>query len=76
MSLKIEQCLDDNYFTDTEPKIHTTGAYLIPLEIYKNNKKRYVWVVDEFSDDTFNKGGEICHPNVYSNKIKDLLNND
>ncbi len=76
MSLKVEQRLDDIYFVETEPRIYTTGAHLIPLTIQINNKKRCVWVVDEFRDDTFNTDGEICHPNVYGKKIKDLLNDN
>ncbi|MBU1153226.1 hypothetical protein KKB84_04550, partial [bacterium] len=49
-SLKIEQKLDENTFAESKPRIFTTGAFLVPLEIIKNGIKRYVWVVDEFAD--------------------------
>jgi len=73
MSLIIEQRLDNNTFTDSGPKIYTTGASLIPLEIFNNNKRRYVWVVNEFDDDSYNQNGEICHPNLYCDQKKNLF---
>lgn len=41
------------------PVIYTTGAYLVPMLINKGGKLRYVWVVEEFHDDTFNSEGEL-----------------
>lgn len=73
MSLKVEQRLDDFFFTESEPRIHTTGAHLVPLELIHGEKRRYVWVVDEFYDDTY-FDGDICSPNVYANTIENLLN--
>lgn len=72
MSLKVEQRLDNFFFTDSEPRIYTTGAHLAPLELSDGTRKRYVWVVDEFSDDTY-FDGDPCSPNVYANTIKNLL---
>ena len=72
MSLRIEQKLIDSYFTEEEPKIYTTGAYLVPMEITLNGEKQYVWVVDEFKDDSYEEGGKICSPVVYSAKREDL----
>ncbi len=75
MSLKVEQMLDDFTFADDEPRIFTTGAYLLPLEIKNGNETRYVWIVDEFHDDTYICGeGEFCSPNIYANNIENLLN--
>ena len=73
MSLKIEQKLIDNRFTETEPRIYTKGAYLVPMEIMVNGEKHYIWVVDEFEDDSYDENGKICSPCVFSNKKKDLL---
>ena len=33
MSLKIEQRLDNHFFTEIKPRLYTTGAYLVPMEI-------------------------------------------
>lgn len=76
MSLKIEQKLDDFYFTESSPQIYTTGAHLIPMEIIKGDKKRYVWVVDEFEDDTYDSNGDLCSPTLYSNTKQNLLMDD
>ena len=75
MSLKIEQRLDNNSISVMFPKLYTNGAKVVPLEITKNGKKRYVWVVDEFCDDVYNENGELCNVNVYSDKLKRLLKN-
>ncbi|MBU0569014.1 hypothetical protein KJ693_11985 [bacterium] len=72
MSLKIEQKLDENTFAESKPRIFTTGAFLVPLEIIKNGIKRYVWVVDEFIENTYNDNGIICLPNLYTHS-KDYL---
>ena len=74
MSLRIEQKLIDSYFTEEEPKIYTTGAFLVPMEIVVNGERSYIWVVDEFEGDSYNKEGKICSPLVFSTK-KDLLSN-
>ena len=66
MSLRIEQKLDENTFTESKPRVFTTGAFLVTMEITKNGIKRYVWVVDEFIDDTYNDDGIICLPNLYT----------
>ncbi len=65
MSLKIEQRLDDFFFTESKPRIYTTGAYLVPMEIVEGNKSRFVWVVDQFDDDTYKEDG-LCSPKVYA----------
>jgi len=73
MSLKIEQRLDNFFFADINPIIYTTGAKLVPMEIRRNGKSRFIWVVDEFCDDTYNDNGDICSPCVYSNKLDGLM---
>ncbi len=73
MTLKIEQKLDGYTFTESKPRIFTTGAFLVPMEIVKNGKKRYVWVVDEINDDTYNDNGIMCSPNLYTSDKGNLL---
>ena len=73
MSLIIEQKLDNAFFTETGTRIYTTGAYLVPMEITLNGEKQYVWVVDEFKDDSYDEDGKICSPVIYSTKKKGVL---
>lgn len=73
MGLKAEQRLDGNTFTESEPRVFTTGAFLVPMFVVRNGMKRYVWVVDEFIDDTYNNDGVICSPNLYVKTKSDLL---
>ena len=74
MSLKVEQRLENSFFAKIEPRIYTTGAYLVPMRVVVNGESRYVWVVDEFKDDTF--ADELILPNVYAQNITDLLNEE
>ena len=74
MSLKVEQRLENEQFTEFAPRIYTTGAYLVPMSVVVNGESRYVWVVDEFNDDTF--ADELISPNVYAQNITDLLNEE
>ena len=75
MSLKTEQFLDDSFFTEAEPRIYTTGAYLVPMKIKVEGKERFVWTVDEFKDDTY-LDGETCAPFVYSDNLEYLIENE
>ncbi len=72
MSLKIEQCLDELEFAEREPRIYTTGAFLVPMKIKIGTKERFVWVVDAFNDETY-LHGELCDPAIYANNSKNLL---
>lgn len=76
MSLIIEQKLDNFFFTDGTQKVYSTGVKLISMEIKKNGKSRFVWVVDEFCDDSYDENGNMCQPNVYSDRINELLKFD
>ncbi|MBM4064648.1 MAG: hypothetical protein FJ266_03260 [Planctomycetes bacterium] len=73
MSLKIEEKLIGSYFTEIEPVIYTTGAYLVPMEIKVNEEKYYVWVVNEFEDDSFDTNGKFCSPRLLSCKKDNLI---
>lgn len=72
MSLKIEQRLDDVFFTEIGPRIYTTGAHIVPMRIKIGQKQRYVWIVDEFDKDSY-LDGKHCNPTIYANSIKNLL---
>ncbi|MDQ3798231.1 MAG: hypothetical protein M3384_02170 [Acidobacteriota bacterium] len=72
MSIKIEQRLDNFFFAEDSPKIYTTGAYLVPMKIKKENKERFVWIVAEFDDDSYCEG-EICSPVVYADSLESLI---
>ena len=38
------------------PQMYTTGAYISPQKIKVNGRSIWVWVVDNFEDDTFYNG--------------------
>ena len=75
MSLKTEQFLDDAFFTESEPRLYTTGAYLVPMRIKIDGKERFVWTVDEFKDDTY-LDGEICSPFIYSDDLNNMIEDE
>jgi len=72
MSLKTEQILDNFFFSEAEPKIYTTGAFLVPMKIMKGEEERYIWVVWEFDDDPY-LDGESCKANVYADSLVNLI---
>ncbi len=72
MSLKIEERLLGQTFTEENPVIYSNGVYLRPLKIFINGVAHFVWVVDRFNDDTFFEGKNVS-PNVISNGINELL---
>jgi hypothetical protein len=69
MSLKAEQRLDENQFTEFTPKIYATGVYLVPMKV----ENRYVWVAEEFDNDSWFDGENIS-PNVCGTSVPDILN--
>ncbi len=73
MSLKIEQRLKNNFFTEENPKVYTTGAFLVPMEVTIDGEKQYVWVVNEFNDDTYDEDGKICSPAICTTQKKNLI---
>lgn len=72
MSLKIEQRITGNQITEFEPRIYSTGVHLIPMKVELNGKEKFIWVADEFNDDTFIDGKNIS-PKILSNKIEELF---
>lgn len=68
MSLKIEQRIIGKQITEFEPRIYSTGVHLIPLMAILNGVEKFIWVADEFSDETF-FDGQIISANVLSSSI-------
>ncbi|MBS4028068.1 MAG: hypothetical protein KGZ58_05450 [Ignavibacteriales bacterium] len=73
MNLKTEQLLDNFSFTEKEPRLYSTGVHLVPLEIEKENGKRFVWVVDEFDDETYDGNGDLITPREYADSVERLI---
>ena len=72
MSLKIEQRLANNQFAENEPRIYSTGVFLVPMKIILNGIEKWIWVADMFENDTFIYG-KSCTPNVLADTKKELL---
>ncbi|MDR0613608.1 MAG: hypothetical protein LBG45_09085 [Dysgonamonadaceae bacterium] len=72
MSLKTEQILLDYQFAERQPRIFSTGVHLVPMKISIRGIEHYVWVADEFNNETFNSDGGDISPNVLSNKFENL----
>jgi hypothetical protein len=73
VNLKNLEIMYNSQFTEVEPRICTTGAYLVPMQIFVNGEKYFIWVVEEFWDDTFNEDGNDCTPYVYSKDIDNMF---
>jgi len=72
MSLKIEQRINGNQITEFEPRIYSTGVCLVPMKVEMNGEEKFIWVADEFEDDTFFDGKDIS-PKVLAKDIKGLF---
>lgn len=72
MGLKIEQRILNNKFTEFQPKIFSTGVHLVPMKINVEGKEKFIWVAEEFEDDTFLDGKKFI-PRLISNNIEELL---
>lgn len=72
MPLKVEQRLLNHQFTEFEPKIYATGVYLVPMKVNLNGIEKWVWVVEEFDNDSYYNGNSIS-VNVISDNISDLI---
>ena len=71
MSLKIEQRIIRNQITEFEPRIYSTGVHLVPMKVELGGKENFVWVADEFDDDTY-FDDKLISPRVISDKIDEL----
>ena len=72
MSLRIEQRINSNQITEFEPRIYSTGVHLIPMKVELNGNEKFIWVADEFEEDTFFDGKNIS-PKVFSNKLEEMF---
>ena len=73
MSLKVEQKLRNCQFTEGQPRIYSTGVYLVPMKISIRGIDQFVWVADDFYDDSFNSGGDLVSPRLISNNMDDIF---
>ena len=71
-NLKIDEVLRGVKFTENKPRIFSNGAYLVPMKISIKGIAHYVWVADDFKDETFNSDGENISPNVITRDIENL----
>jgi len=72
MSLKTEQILSNFQFTERQPRIYSDGVYLVPMKIRINGIDKFIWVADEFNNDTFDSNGNNISPKVIADSIDDL----
>lgn len=72
MSLIIEQRINGNQITEFEPRIYSTGVLLVPMKVEINGNEKFIWVADEFADDTFFEGKNIS-AKVFSNKLEEMF---
>ncbi|TAG91565.1 MAG: hypothetical protein EAZ20_03225 [Bacteroidetes bacterium] len=59
MSLKVEQRLLNQQFTEFEPKIYATGVYLVPMKVNLNGIEKWIWVAEEFESDSYYNGNSV-----------------
>ena len=72
MSLKVEQILSNVQFVEKQPRIYSDGVFLVPMKIQIDGKSKFIWVADEFNDDTFDVNGNNISPRVIADSIDDL----
>lgn len=71
-NLEIDQCLRSCKLTENTPRIYATGVHLVPMKIQIGKFDKYVWIVDDFNEDSFDSNGENISPNVMSDSIDNL----
>jgi len=72
MSLKVEQILRDFQFTERHPRIYSTGVFLVPMKIQIRGIDQFIWVADNFKDDTFDSDGNNISANTIADSIEYL----
>lgn len=72
MNLIVEQKILGQTITENNPVIYSTGVYLRPLNVLISGNPQYVWVVDEFNDDTY-FDNELITPRVISDDKNELF---
>jgi len=61
--------------TKGRPMIYTTGAFLSPTMRILDGGGVWVWVVEEFTDDSY-MDGKVCVPQEFAYSSNDLLKVD
>lgn len=62
-----------NIIFESNPVIHTTGAFLKPIKVTDSNGiEQWLWFVSEFTEDSF-LNGEIYNPKEFANSKEELL---
>jgi len=63
----------NNLIFESEPIIHTTGAFLKPMKVIDSEgKEQWLWYVSEFVEDSY-LDGEVFNPKEFGNSKDDLL---
>jgi len=73
MSLKTKQILRNCQFTERQPRIYSTGVYLVPMKISIHGSDQFVWVTDDFDNDSFDNGGDLVSPYLISNNLDEIF---
>ena len=72
MSLRIEQILRNYQFSEKQPRIYSTGVYLVPMKISICGIDQFIWVADDFNDDVYDSKGNNISAKIIAEKIEDL----
>ena len=72
MSLKVEQILENSQLTEKQPRIYSTGVYLVPMKISIRGIDQFIWVADDFNDDVFDSEGNNISAKIIAETIEDL----
>jgi len=73
MGLKTEQKLRNCQFAEKQPRIYSTGVYLVPMKISICGIDQFLWVADDFNDDIFDSNGNNISAKLIAETIEDLL---
>lgn len=63
----------NNLKFNNEPLIFTTGAFLMPMKVVDSKgKEQWLWVVSEFTDDSY-FDGNVYNPSEFANSKEKLI---
>jgi hypothetical protein len=75
MSDSTEEYLKPVPVTKGSPMIYTTGAFISPTMRVIDGEEVWMWVVEEFTDDSY-MDGKVCLPKEFAYSSDDLLKVD
>lgn len=64
--------ISKSFFAKSSHIAYTSGAYLVPMAVKDREEERFVWVVEDFNDETY-VDGELCSTLVYAYNIDELM---